>query len=97
VEITGNASTTHASLQARMRMPANYSTPYGAAPQQSKLHALLDGAGGCRIVGNLRAPERPAEGWQAFGRCAIVVCRHTEDAALGGTKTGQRGAVSSRP
>jgi hypothetical protein len=36
---------------------------------------------------HLRAPERPAEGWQAFGRCAVVVCRHTQEAALGGTKT----------
>jgi hypothetical protein len=74
VETTGNADTVHASLQARARLPANYSTPYAAAPVQSEPHDLVDGAGGCRIVSTRSLPEHPAKGRQAFRHCGVVVC-----------------------
>lgn len=95
VRITGIAHTTHASPQARMRMPVN-SIPYAAAPLWFDTLACPEGAGGCRLVGPARSLISRTAGWPAFGPTRVVVYRRTENAGLGSAKTGQSGAILFR-
>jgi hypothetical protein len=57
----------------------------------------VDGAGGCRLVGLARFLNSRVAGWPAFGPSVVVVYRRTEGAGFGSAKTGQSGAVLSRP
>ena len=96
VEITGSANTDHASLQARARLPANYSTTLRCGID------TVQASRSCRrrwSVPNCKyslAPEHPAKGRQAFRLCVLEVCQYIERAGFGGAKTGHSGAVLSR-